>query len=153
MKLDIFTIKILTQTNQFLNSLKIDRILQRVIKFDFIYDGNYENYFRWILRGFDGYEKSKLGMLKKNAKFLFYRFNDLWNQSGRSIKVIKHSAVTDDYIAAEESQNQNWQYFIKQVLEVCKDREISKTIKKITWFFVRYCWKCYHCQKIIWNIL
>ena len=113
-----------------MNSLKIDRILQRVIKFDFIYDGNYENYFRWILRGFDGYEKSKLGMLKKNAKFLFYRFNDLWNQSGRSIKVIKHSAVTDDYIAAEESQNQNWQYFIKQVLEVCKDREISKTIKK-----------------------
>ena len=77
LKLDIFTIKILTQTNQFLNSLKIDRILQRVIKFDFIYDGNYENYFRWILRGFDGYEKSKLGMLKKNAKFLFYRFNDL----------------------------------------------------------------------------
>ena len=68
----------------------------------------------------------------KNTKFLFYRFNDLLNQSGHSIKVIKHSAVTDDYIAAEESQNQNWQYFIKQVLEVCKDREISKTIKKIT---------------------
>ena len=68
----------------------------------------------------------------KNTKFLFYRFNDLLNQSGRSIKVIKHSAVTDDYIAAEEIQNQNWQYFIKQVLEVCKDREISKTIKKIT---------------------
>ena len=75
LKLDIFTIKILTQTNQFLNSLKINRILQRVIKFDFIYDGNYENYFRWILCGFDSCEKSKLDVLSyKNTKFLFYRF-------------------------------------------------------------------------------
>ena len=74
LKLDIFTIKILTQTHQFLNSLKIDRILQRVIKFDFIYDGNYENYFRWILRGFDGYEKSKLGMLKKKCKIFVLSF-------------------------------------------------------------------------------
>ena len=58
----------------------------------------------------------------KNRKFLFYHFNDLLNQSGR--------AVTDNYIAAEEIQNQNWQYFIEQVLEVCKDKEIGKTIKK-----------------------
>ena len=66
----------------------------------------------------------------KNRKFLFYHFNDLLNQSGRSIKVVKHSAVTDNYIAAEEIQNQNWQYFIEQVLEVCKDKEIGKTIKQ-----------------------
>ena len=52
------------------------------------------------------------------------------NQSGRNIKVVKHSAVTDDYIAAEQIQNQNWQYFVEQVLEVCKDREIGQTIKK-----------------------
>ena len=43
---------------------------------------------------------------------------------------MKHSAVIDDYIAAEEIQNQNWQYFIEQVLKVCKDKEIDKTIKK-----------------------
>ena len=61
---------------------------------------------------------------------MFYHFNDLLNQSGRSIKVVKHSAVTDNYIAAEEIQNQNWQYFIEQVLEVCKDKEIGKTIKQ-----------------------
>ena len=50
------------------------------------------------------------------------------NQSGENIKVVKHSIVTDDYVAAEEIQNQNWQYFIEQVLEVCKDKEIGKTI-------------------------
>ena len=67
------------------------------IKFDFIYDRNYDNYFRWILQGFDSYEKIKLDVLTyKNIKFLFYRFNDSLNQSGRDINVVKHSAVTDD---------------------------------------------------------
>ena len=79
------------------------------IKFDFIYDSNYDNYFRWILQEFDSYEKNKLDVLTyKNTKLLFYRFNDSLNQSGRDIKVVKHSAVTNDYIAAEEIQNQNW---------------------------------------------
>ena len=61
---------------------------------------------------------------------MFYRFNDLLNQSGLNSKVVKHGGVTDDYIAAEEIQNQNWQYFIEQVLEVCKDKEIGRTIRK-----------------------
>ena len=33
------------------------------IKFGFIYDGNYNEYYRWILRGFDGYKKTKLYVL------------------------------------------------------------------------------------------
>ena len=56
---------------------------------------------------------------------MFYHFNDLLNQSGHDIKVVKHSAFTNDYIAAEDIQNQNWQYFIEQLLEVCKDKEIK----------------------------
>ena len=107
------------------------------INFDFIYDGSYENYFKWILNGFDGYEKTKLDLLTfKKTKYLFYRFNDLLNQTGRNIKDIQHSVVTDDYIAAEEIQNQNWQYFIEQVLEVCEAREIGKTIKKLQDFLL-----------------
>ena len=83
------------------------------------------------MNGFDSYEKSKLDVLSyKNTKYLFLCFNDLSNQSGWNIKVVKHSGVTDDYIAAEEIQNQNWQYFIEQVLEVCKDKEIGRTIRK-----------------------
>ena len=50
--------------------------------------------------------------------------------SGQPIIKIKHSKVTDDYIAAEEIQNQNWQYFIERVIEVCKSKEIGSTIKK-----------------------
>ena len=43
---------------------------------------------------------------------------------------IRHSKVTDDYLAAEEIQNQNWQYFIERVIEVCKSKEIASNIKK-----------------------
>ena len=85
--------------------------------FDSTYDGNYNDYFRWILNGFDAYEKTKLDLLTfKNTKYLLYRFAD--------------------YIAAEEIQNQNWQYFLEHVIEVCKSKEIGSTIKKLEDFLL-----------------
>ena len=96
-----------------------------------INDGDHNDYFWWILNGFDAYEKTKLNLLTfKNTKYLLYRFNDLLESSGEAIIKIKHSKVTDDYIAAEEIQNQNWQYFIERVIEVCKSKEIGSTIRK-----------------------
>ena len=60
-------------------------------------------------------KKNKLDVLSfKNAKF-FYRSNDFLNESNFETKKVKHSSVTDDYIAAEEIQNQNWEYFIELV--------------------------------------
>ena len=53
-----------------------------------------------------------------------------------TISKVKHIKVTDDYIAAEEIQNQNWQYFIERVIEVCKSKEISSTIKKSEGFLL-----------------
>ena len=101
------------------------------INFNLMYDGNYNDYFRWILNGFDAYEKTKLDLLTfKNTKYLLYRFNDLLESTGQPIILIKHSKVTDDYTAAEEIQNQNWQYFIERVIEVCKSKEIGSTIRK-----------------------
>ena len=50
--------------------------------------------------------------------------------TGQPLIKIRHSKVTDDYIASEEIQNQNWQYFIERVIELCKSKEIGKTIKK-----------------------
>ena len=58
-------------------------------------------------------------MTFKNTKYLVYRFNDFY--FNETIK-IKHSKVTVDYIAAEEIQNQNWEYFIESVIEVCKSK-------------------------------
>ena len=90
-----------------------------------------------VLNGFDTYEKTKLDLLTfKNTKYLLFniyfslRFNDLLESTGQPIILIKNSKVTDDYIAAEKIQNQNWQYFTERVLEVCKAKEVGSKIKK-----------------------
>ena len=107
------------------------------INFNLTYDGNYNDYYKWILNGFEAYEKTKLDLLTfKNKKYLLYRFNDLLESTGQPIILIKHSKVTDDYIAAEEIQNQNWQYFIERVIEVCKSKEIGSTITKSEGFML-----------------
>ena len=78
------------------------------INFNLMYDGNYKDYFRWILNGFDAYEKIKLDLLTfKITKYLLYRFNDFLESQGQPLIKIKHSKLTDDYIAAEKIQNQN----------------------------------------------
>ena len=65
----------------------------------------------------------------KNTKYLAYHFNDFQNSIGEPRIKIRHSLVTDNYLAAEEIQNQNWQYFIERVIEVCKSKEAGSTIK------------------------
>ena len=76
-------------------------------------------------------KKNKLDVLAcKSSKFLFYRYNDILQESNLKIKKVKHSVVTDDYIATEEIQNQNWQYFVESVLEVCKAQKLGKKIRK-----------------------
>ena len=102
-----------------------------VISFDFVDGESYADYFNWLINGFDSYQKNKLDVLTcTNSKYLFYRFNDSLKESNFEVKKVKHSVVTDDYIAAEEIQNQNWQYFVESVLEVCKVQKIGKTIRK-----------------------
>ena len=49
-----------------------------------------------------------------------YRFNDFQNSIGESLIKIRHTLVTDNYLAAEEIQNQDWEYFIERVIEVFK---------------------------------
>ena len=76
-------------------------------------------------------KKTKLHLLtQKNTKYLPYHFNDTLKSTGQSLIKIRHSKVTDDYIAAEEIQNQNWQYFTERVMKLCKSKEIGKTIKQ-----------------------
>ena len=76
-----------------------------IINTDLKYERSYKNYFQWILSGFEPYEKTKYDILSfKNTKYLLYRFNDFQNSIGESLIKVKHSVVTDNYIAAEEIQ-------------------------------------------------
>ena len=52
------------------------------IPYNFTYGGSYKNYFSWLRTGCDSYEKAKLDVLRfKNARYLFYRFNNLLSES------------------------------------------------------------------------
>ena len=102
-----------------------------IINYNLPFEGNFKDYFNWIKNDYDSYEKTKFDLLTlKNTKYLVYCFNDLLKSAGQPMIKIRHSKVTDDYLAAEEIQNQNWQYFIERVIEVCKSKEIGSTIKK-----------------------
>ena len=61
-----------------------------------------------------------MDLTAKNSKFLFYQYDEILKQSNLEVKKVKHSVVTDDYIAIEEIQSQNWQYFVESVLDACR---------------------------------
>ena len=78
------------------------------IKHKFAYDQDYVGYFDWLVSGFTGYKQNKLDVFKfKNAKYLFYRYNDFLQESKSQVKKVKHSTVTEVYIATEEIQNRS----------------------------------------------
>ena len=47
------------------------------------------------------------------------------------IKPVRHSIITDDDIALEVIQNQNWQYFIEAILKTCQTNNggINNTVE------------------------
>ena len=60
------------------------------IPYNFTGDNSYKNYFNWLITGFDSYENAKLDVLTfKNAKYLFYRFNNILSDTNVPIKKIK----------------------------------------------------------------
>ena len=52
--------------------------------------------------------------------------NNYQNSIGGPLIQIRHSVVTDNYLAAEEIQNENWQYFIQRTIEVCKSKVLIR---------------------------
>ena len=92
-----------------------------IINNEFKFDRNYKQYFDWILHEFDAQDKTTFDIFSyQNTKFLVYRYNDYQESLGLPLMKIRHTLVTDNYLAAEEIQNQDWQYFIERVIEVCK---------------------------------
>ena len=101
------------------------------IDHSFTFDRDYATYFDWLTDAFNETKKNKLDILtNKNSKFLFYHFNDYLQQSGRETIKIKHSVVTQDYLAAEKIQDRNWKYFAESILTFSQnatDKSIEKS--------------------------
>ena len=116
-------------------------ITKGIIRHDFKFNGDLKQYYKWILNQFDAHEKTNYDILTfQNVKFLVYRYNDILASGGNTLIKIRHSQLTDDYLAAEEIQNQDWQYFIERILEVSNDPNaieskevfLKSTIENIT---------------------
>ena len=83
-----------------------------------------------MIVGFDSYEKIKFDTLtNKNSKLLFYRFNNFLQQKLREPKPVRHNTITDDRIAFDRIQNQNWQYLIESILDTCKSNNSGEAIE------------------------
>ena len=79
------------------------------INFDFIFGDNYSDYFQQIFNKFKAKEDDKYDVLtNKNSKYLFYKFNDSLATIGELAKAVRHSKITQDDVAIEAIQNQNW---------------------------------------------
>ena len=105
------------------------------INFDFIFGDNYSDYFQQIFNKFKAKEDDKYDVLtNKNSKYLFYKFNDSLATIGELAKAVRHSKITQDDVAIEAIQNQNWQYFVETLLYSCSQSEnlisFDETYKK-----------------------
>ena len=79
-----------------------------IINTDLKFDGTYKNYFQWILNAFEAQGKTKDNFFSfKNTKYLAYSFNDFQNSIDEPLIKIRQSVLSDNYLAAEETQNQN----------------------------------------------
>ena len=68
-----------------------------MINYILSFEGNFKDYYKWILNNYDSYEKTKFDLLTfKNTKYLIYRFNDRLKSTGQSMIKIRHSKVTDN---------------------------------------------------------
>ena len=102
---------------------------KRIIDHDFVYSGSHNYYFQWLVDGFDSQEKTKLDVLtSKNAKFFFYRMNEVLQANNLPLKKVKHGVVTEDYIAIEKIQSQNLQYFVESALEACRRKNSGEKV-------------------------
>ena len=74
-----------------------------IINYNLPFEGNFKDYFNWITNDYDSYKITKFDLLTlKNTKFLVYRFNDTLKSTGQPMIKMRHSKVTDDYLAAAE---------------------------------------------------
>ena len=94
------------------------------INFDFLFEDSYSDYFEWIINKFKTKQDDRYDILtNKNSKYLFYKSNDSLATVRELVKAVLYSKITQDDVAIEAIQNQNWQYFVEILLYACSEGE------------------------------
>ena len=125
LKVEIFFIAIQILTNLFIVFFQQQEDSSKAfINFDFIFGYSYSDYFEWLINKFKVKPGDKCDVLtNKSSKYLFYKFNDSLATIGELAKAVRHSKITQDDVAIEAIQNQNWQYFVETLLYGCSEGE------------------------------
>ena len=98
-----------------------------LINYHLSFEGNYNDYYRWILNNFDSYEKTKLDLLtQKNTKYLVYRFNDTLKSTGQPLIKIRHSKVTDDYLQLKKFKIKIGKILLSELLNFVNQKKLVK---------------------------
>ena len=96
---------------------------------EFVYDHTYQQYYDQFLLKINQQDDDRLDVLtNENSKFLFYHFNDFLTCLNVMRLRVRHSKTTNDDLAIDIIQNENWQYFIERILEACESNRIGDNI-------------------------
>ena len=61
----------------------------------------------------------------KKSKFIFYHFNNYLSQTIETLKLIRHTIISDDVLASGALQERNWPYFIEWLLQFTNQQEVE----------------------------
>ena len=102
---------------------------KKFIEYEFVYDDTYQQYYDEFLFKINQQDGDRLDVLtNKNSKFLFYHFNDFLTRVNVTPLPVRHSKTTNDDLAIDIIQNENWQYFFERISEACESNRIGDNI-------------------------
>ena len=102
---------------------------KKLMDFEFIYSGSYEQHFNeYLVQINKKTDDARDVLTNESSKFLFYHYNDLLFDVNLDPFHVRHSRISDDEFAIETIWTENWQYFIKRILEVCQSNRIEYNI-------------------------
>ena len=106
------------------------------------YHHSFENYVKNFLPLFSLDDVDKFDLYSnKNAKYLFYRFNDFIKKSGGKKQIIKHTLKIKDSVSLKKFENKNRQFLVEKIIHgvefqnpyensIEKKPEIIETVEK-----------------------
>ena len=94
---------------------------KKIIHATLSYKDSFSNYIKHFLDNIDPETFGKFDFFTyKNAKYLFYRFNNFLLYNNQYTIPIRHSKINENEVAMKEVQSRDWQYLIESVITLVK---------------------------------
>ena len=116
LKVETFFIKISTLMKIFITFYLLNKTM-RQLQYQKEFRNSFEKYIRSFLPSFSIDYVEKLDLYSnKNAKYLFYRFNDYIKMSGEQPQTIKHTLKVKNEIGLEKIEKTDRQFLVEKII-------------------------------------